>query len=459
MAGSISFPGIGSGIDGSSIAQALFDQLTLQNAPRQSQIESLQSENSALDQLNTLLLGVADSIDPLSTLNGGGGAKTASTSNKDVATASAGSNAESGSYDIEVKQLADNASGSFTASFNSGSDFLISDGGNAGQVTFTVGEGDSAQQFDVNVDELTTAQDFVNEVNEQSGGSVSASLVNIGTDSNPDYKITFQTTESGTENGSLDVSATEALAAELGGATINQAQNAVFSVDGINGEIQRSSNNIDDVISGVSFQLQGTGAATISVQDDAGSTASQLESFVAAFNSLVEFVNKEDAVEVSQQNGETVNIAGALAGTNVDDSALNAVRSAISSASSGDGSTSLAALGLSTNQDGTLSFDRDKFEAKFNQDPGAASEAVTSLADKLGGATGAIQQFTGFGKLIDSAQATNNNEIKNLQDTITKVERSAASRQDALQNQFTSLESLLAKLNSDASLISGLLKF
>lgn len=459
MAGSISFPGIGSGIDGSSIAQALFDQLTLQNAPRQSQIESLQSENSALDQLNTLLLGVADSIDPLSTLNGGGGAKTASTSNKDVATASAGSNAESGSYDIEVKQLADNASGSFTASFNSGSDFLISDGGNAGQVTFTVGEGDSAQQFDVNVDELTTAQDFVNEVNEQSGGSVSASLVNIGTDSNPDYKITFQTTESGTENGSLDVSATEALAAELGGATINQAQNAVFSVDGINGEIQRSSNNIDDVISGVSFQLQGTGAATISVQDDAGSTASQLESFVAAFNSLVEFVNKEDAVEVSQQNGETVNIAGALAGTNVDDSALNAVRSAISSASSGDGSTSLAALGLSTNQDGTLSFDRDKFEAKFNQDPGTASEAVTSLADKLGGATGAIQQFTGFGKLIDSAQATNNNEIKNLQDTITKVERSAASRQDALQNQFTSLESLLAKLNSDASLISGLLKF
>ncbi|MCB0345924.1 MAG: hypothetical protein KDD66_12465, partial [Bdellovibrionales bacterium] len=81
------------------------------------------------------------------------------------------------------------------------------------------------------------------------------------------------------------------------------------------------------------------------------------------------------------------------------------------------------------------------------------------LADQLGGATGSIQQFTGFGKLIDGAQDANNGEMQNLQDTISKVERSATSRQEALQSQFTSLEGLLAKLNSDANLIAGLLKF
>ncbi|MCB0345363.1 MAG: flagellar filament capping protein FliD, partial [Bdellovibrionales bacterium] len=428
MAGSISFPGIGSGIDGSSIAQALFDQLTLQNAPRQNQIEALQSENSALDQLNTLLLGVADAIDPFRTINGGGSVKGASTSNKDVATATAGSNAETGSFDISVKQLADNASGSFATSFKSGSDFIVSGAANTGDVTFTVGEGDDAQQFTVSVDELTTAEDFVDEVNAKSGGSVSAALVNTGTNSDPSYKITFQTTQSGTENGSLSVSASDGLGADLGTATIDQASNAIFEIEGISGQIERSSNNIDDVISGVSFQLQGTGTATISIKEDAGSAADQLEAFVSAFNSLVEFANKEDAVEVTQQNGETVNIAGALAGTNIDDSALSAIRSAISSAVSGDGSTSLASLGVSTNQDGTLSFDRDAFEAKFNQNPDSAAQALTSLADQLGGATGSIQQFTGFGKLIDGAQDANNGEMQNLQDTISKVERSATSR-------------------------------
>jgi len=453
-----SFQGIGSGIDGAGIARTVFESLTLQNEPRKNQIDSLMAENNSLEELGSLLSKVASSLDALRTSNGGASAtKAASSSNEDVATAVADSSVEVSSFDVEVNTLASNASGSFNEEFSSGDELILANPANGGDVQFTVGTGEDAQSFSVQVDETTSASDFVNQFNAAAGDLASATLVQVDADT---YKIAFNTNQEGTAEGSLSItSENDALLHSFGGSTVDQATDAVFQISGVAGEFTRPSNTVDDAVEGVTLQLNQVGAATISISDDPSALTSSVESFVSTFNSLVEFVNREDAVTVLQEGEGAVNIAGSLSQTNVDDSAVSALRSALSSATSADGSISFASLGVSTERDGTLSFDRDAFEETFSENPEAVTEAVTALADSVSGVEGVAYQYTGFGLGVDSAIAANDEEILNLNETIARVERGASQREQAILKQFTSLEGLIAQLNSSASALSGLLQF
>ncbi|MCB0358951.1 MAG: flagellar filament capping protein FliD [Bdellovibrionales bacterium] len=456
----ISFPGIGSGIDVQSLVQALNEQYTLSNRVRESQIASLSSENTALDELATKLTSVAGQASTFSSLNGGAAAKSASTSDSGVVIASADSSAATGSYTVTVSSLAKAATGSFDRGFKASDETILEAGDSAaGNLTFTVGQGDAARSFSVAVDGGTTAQDLVSAVNSESDGSVQASLVNVGTESAPDYRVTFQTTELGEANGSLTVRAdNDALlgAGALTGATVDQATNARFSVSGISGEIERSSNTANDIIAGVSLTLQGTGSATVTVQNDGNATASQVANFVSAFNDLAQFVNQNDAVSVSSSTSGAIASSGPLSGTEVDERAVGAIRTALASARADDGRT-LASFGISTNRDGTLSFDEEAFSAAYAEDPQAAAQALTAFADALSGTGGAIDQYTGYGRAIDTAQAANEQEIAGIKNKISQVESSAAERTRALETQFVKLEGTLGRLSSGASALSAIL--
>ncbi len=459
---SVTFQGIGSGIDGAGIAKVVRDQYALQNIPRENQIKQIESENSSLEQLKTLLLDVADKLESLRTSNGGSVAKVADSSNTDVLTASADSTATNGTFDVIVNSLASNANGSFNGSFSSGSDFIISDAADAGSVNFTVGTGNDEKSFSVNVDESTTGQGFVDSFNEQASGDAKAQLINLGTEEAPDYRISFSTTEQGEDKGSISISATnDGLLSEsgLGSTTIDQASNAEFTVSGIAGTFERSSNSISDAISGVSFQLEATGSATVNVQQSASAAADQVEAFIGSFNNLVEFINKEDVVTTNKVDGENVNVLGSLSQTTLDDNAVTSLRNALSSASSNDGTVTFASLGVATERDGTLSFDRDAFETAFNSNPEKVSEAITSLADNIAGVEGVVSQFTGYGKSIDQEIQSNEGQITDIGNAIERVERTAASKEENILKQFSNIEGLIAKLNADSTFITSLLQF
>lgn len=457
MAGSITFPGIGSGIDAESIARLVREQYELQNVPRKNQIAARESENSSLEQLRTLLLDVAGKLEGLRTANGGAGGKKA-VSSSDVLSASADSTAVTGSYTVSVKQLATNGHGSFDRSFSSTDEPLVADAAKGGTVTFKVGQGAEESSFTVDMDATTTAQEFVDSFNASADGAATASLINVGTSGDPQYKITFSTTSTGAEEGALSIAAdNEALFDDdaLGAATIEQATNAVLEISGL-GEVTRSSNTIDDVISGVTLQLAKSGSASVTVSEDLAASRSQLEEFIAAYNSLVAFVTTEDRISSEVEAGETVNTYGSLARTSVDEEMLGSLRNAIASAGSLDGAQSLASLGVRTERDGTLSLDSAAFEAAFADDAAGVNQTLTDLADRISGVDGTAHQFTGFGLKLDSAVESNDLAIAALNDTIARVERNAAERERSILERFSRLEGLLAKLNSDSSFIQSL---
>ncbi|MCC6931767.1 MAG: flagellar filament capping protein FliD [Deltaproteobacteria bacterium] len=462
MAGNITFPGIGSGIDGSQIASAVKEQYTIQNKVRTNQVSNLADETTALEKLRTLLLDVADKLDGMRTVSGGASIKDASSANEAIVKVAADSSAQSGTFAITVKSLAQSASGSFDRGFDSSKELILQDPADQGNLSFTVGTGKNSSTFSVAVGATTTAEGFVSEFNKQAAGKASASLVNVGTESDPSYRIMFSTKELGTEKGSISVAAEneDLLAAGgLGSMTLDQATDAEFQISGISGTIKRATNSISDVVPGVTVQLQSEGTTVVSVESQAGVDTKQVEAFIGAYNNLVEFINTEDAVTVSNVNGENVNQYGALAKTNIDNDALSSLRSALLGAQSESGDLVFSSLGISTQRDGTLSFDKAKFEQVVARDGAGAAQILTNVADKIGGVSGVVHGFTGYDLAIDREIAGNKQETEQLNETVSRVERSASEREQAMLRQFSGLEGLLAKLNSQASALTRILQF
>lgn len=453
----VSFSGLASGIDGAKLAQAQYDQQTTANLFRRSRIDVNTTENTKLEKLRELLNSLASKLDSQRSINGGAGSYSASSSDSSIVNVIAGSDAKVGSVAISVESLASNASGSFGRVFNSTSETI----GASGEVNVKVGEGDAAREFKVNVSSEMSAQDFVTAFNSQGAGDVQATLVNTGTSSSPKFRVAFSSTSQGLEKGAIEITKDSALEtpAALGDTTLSQATNARFSVSGLSGTIERSSNVITDVVSGLSIELKKSGNAAVSVSNDGKSVQRSLESFVSAFNDIAKFTGKEDKVETRQESGKSVNIYGGLAKTNVDDNAVAALRSAISGASSGDGQVSLAALGIVTNRDGTLSFDEEKFTAAFAASPDRAREAVASLADSIGGTTGVVNQYTGFARAIDEEIAGNEAENARVNQSMERLEQNASSQKQGVLNQYSRLEGLVAKMNMDSQYLLNLLKF
>ena len=355
------FSGLASGIDSASLIDALIEAKLSVNEKRKSEVEFLKSESTALDDINEKLLSLEALIDPFRTANGGGVSKQATSTDSTVATAVVGSSATNASYSIDVISIANTGTASFDESYSGLSDFASTAG--TGTLSITIGTGANQVTVSATVTQnVTTIDDLVTALNSDTDadGRFAASAVNVGTDSSPDYRIVLSSLRSGTDFGQIGITADPSLTELQGGVTtIEQATDAVFHVDGIAGNITRSSNSVSDVLSGVTLQLSKAGSTVISIGNDAQETADKVSEIVTAFNDIVAYIKENNTVTQNANSSDRTNVFGTLAKTRLDDDFISQFRLDLSGAASANGTvaTSIAEIGISTNRDGTLSFD------------------------------------------------------------------------------------------------------
>lgn len=451
------FSGLASGIDSGALIDAIIEAREIRNDLRREDIDFLQSENDALEELNTKLLALDDLVSSFRTSNNGGIAKKATSSDPAVATATVGSNAFNAAYSLDITSVADTATGSFNNSYSSATDVVSAGSGN---VTVTVGTGaDQVVLTAAVTGGSTTLTQLANALNADADaeGRAVASVVNIGTDASPDYRLLVTTLETGTAQGTLALAADAGLT-ELQTSTIDQATNAVFTISGITGTITRDSNSIDDVISGVTFNVLDTGSTNVTIGNDASKTSDEISQIVETFNEIVQYINENDTVDRVENDRDATNVFGTLAKSRVDNDFLASFRGALlAAASSGTEVTSMSELGLSTNRDGTITFDADDFAEAVAADPDGATGVLQDFADSVSGVSGVIFQYTRLNGFIDVAQEANNNEIENLNDAIAALERSTDSQRSTLEKRFANLESITGELQSQQQALSGIL--
>src|SRR5581483_2531189 len=197
---------------------------------------------------------------------------------------------------------------------------------------------------------------------------VQATVVNIGTNGNNDFRLSLvdnKMEDATIQLSSLDgTSPTDTLLDPMTpGSPITYRINGKPPAD--SDPLSTDTSTIT-LAPGVSVALRGTGSTTITVAQNANSVQVALQSFVNAYNTV--------QAEVNTNRGQG---KGALKGDSILSTLSEMMHQFTGYATGTDGISSLTALGVQFNQDGSLSFDSSIFSA-------ATQGQMAQLASFLG---------------------------------------------------------------------------
>lgn len=357
----ISSIGIGSGILTSDLIEKL---VAAEREPTELRLnqkqESVEAKISALGRVQSALtdlrlparvLSNPDSIRSLSVSASGSGV-----------TASAETNAAKGNYNVSVSALAQ-AHSLKTGAYTDKNITTLGTG------TLTIDAAGIA--VNVTIDSSNnTLEGIADAINEKSSVGVTASVIDTGSG----FVLALTSKETGLDNAiSITVTDNDGNSTDTSGlsqlasanlTTSVTAQDASFSVNGVG--VTRATNTVDDVISGLTLTLtdETTSPVTLSVKNDDDLVVERVTEFVDKFNALKEVLNELTAYDPS----------GSSSGVFIGDFTMRTIntqlRSTLSqvvSGLSGSSVTSLAELGISTNNEtGLLSINENTLKSALD---------------------------------------------------------------------------------------------
>jgi flagellar hook-associated protein 2 len=458
--GSISSPGLGSNLDVSGIISKLMEvesqpllQLTTREVGLQSQISLVGQIKSALASFQT----AAKTLD--TTANKA--AYKATVSDAAVLSATA-SDTSAGTYALVVSQLAQAqrlstaGQASRTSTIGAGTATTLTltfgtiSGGSfdtpSGRYTGASFAADAASvPATITIDSTNNTLEGIRDAINAKKAGVTASIVNDG--SATPQRLVLGVDATGAQRSlKIGVSGDAALQALLAHdpagtqnfTQLRTAQNARLSVDGVSIETPR--NSVAGVVEGLTFELKATGSANITVSRDSSPISNALAQMVKAYNDA----NK--AVTDATAKGQP------LQGDTSTSAHLWRLRSQIGAIDkSGSVFSSLSALGVAFQRDGSLSFDATKLQAALDKDYGAAlatagryAKALGTLAEGMLGAKGTLTAKTdGMNRTLTDIGERRQTLLRRLDQTQTRYLK-----------QFTALDTLMGSLTQTSNYLT-----
>lgn len=284
------------------------------------------------------------------------------------------------------------------------------------------------------------------------GFGVSASIVNDGSGNNG-YHLSLTALNSGRSGRFVFDGGTTSLVTQ----NVVNAQDAAVFYGGSNAAnpllVTSSTNQVANVIPGVTLTLQGTGQTTLNVAADPTVVSGKLQSFTDTFNGLV------NEISTLTQWNSTTNTAGLLLGDSTVSEIQAQLYNVVNSVVSGAGQyKTLAQVGITIGSGATLSYDATKFDSAYATNPAAVQNLFT-------------QATTGLGSVIDKTlnhlidpvsgevtiqENTLNTQITGFQTQITQLNAILANQKSALENEFANMEVVLSQLQSQGAALSSI---
>ncbi len=437
----LSVGGIGSGLDVDGIVSQLmtFERRPLNNLNALE--NSLKGQLSSYGRLKSSLSAFQDSMGSLSSISKFQIHSTTS-SDENTFTATAASNAAPGSYAIQVERLAEAHKLATT-----GVDY-------AGQTgTFTVNVG--ATSFDVTIDATNNTLEGIRDAINSAAGNDVVTATTVNADAGTELILTANST--GADNaitftaGTLDPLADIGLQSQNGLTTAGDP--ASFAAANLNAEVlidgfsvTSSSNVVSDALNGVTLNLVSADVGvqkTLTVSKDNEAVTASVQSFVDSYNSL----------------RSTIRSLGAKGGELQGDSGLLSIERSLQSifnvSPTGLDYSNLTDVGITTNEDGSLSLDSTVLDEKlttnfsgvadlFANDNQGYAFRFDALADSLLQADG----------LIDGREESLNSRISGVNDRQEAMEYRMDLIEKRLRKQFSALDTLIVQMNSTGSFLS-----
>ncbi|MHA6231475.1 flagellar filament capping protein FliD [Pseudomonas fluorescens group sp. PF-69] len=442
--------GVGSGLDLDSILESLEDSKeTSLLDPITAQEDSVEAEISAYGTLTSTLTTLQSAVEALAdeslykslttTLSGTG------------VTAATTSEAEAGTYQLEVTQLAQAQS-------------LTTDGIadkttalGTGTLTLQVG---TKEAVSITLDSSNNTLEGIRDAINAADAGVTASIVSDGSDT--PYRLVLTSDSTGTESEMTvtytGTDSTDEASSLFGydGSTGNmtetvEALDAKLTINGIS--ISSQSNTVEDALEGVTLSLSTTGSSqTLTITQDTDAILDAITTFVDAYNDYVTTVDDLTAYDADTDT------AGELLG----DSTTRRISSELSSdlySAIGSGTYSyLSQLGISLQVDGTLSIDEDTLTTALEDNIDAVSEFFIGTDDTTGFIT---QMSTDLDNYLDEDDGLIVAKTDSLESKLEQLEERYVEKQALIDSEmarwtdeFTQLDTLISELNSTADYLT-----
>ncbi|HVX77508.1 MAG TPA: flagellar filament capping protein FliD [Bradyrhizobium sp.] len=343
------------------------DSIETELTDNETKISTYQQMQTLLSSLESAAQVLADPSNPSTSSNNVFLARSATlTSSGDVSASAVlgvtlDNGAATGSHTLTVSQLAEAEKvGSATAA----SDTTAL--GYSGVFSLAAADGTAV---DISIDSSMSLTDVVNAINDETETTgVQASIVEV---SSSEYELVMTTSTTNQAITASSVSGDDVLS-DLGitdssGNFTNMlqtAQAAVFTLDGI--EITRDTNDISDVLNGVSFDLYSTTPSGTSITMDVGvdtdAIETALESLVDAYNSYRDFAIEQEATDSTTGTAlSTAILFGDGTLRDVNEELADALNTTV-------GGVSMSSLGLSFNSSDELELDSSTLESTLGSD-------------------------------------------------------------------------------------------
>jgi flagellar hook-associated protein 2 len=423
----------GASAAGINVSAAVNAALTAARAPEtawQNQQALLNSQNTALIQLQTDTTNLDNDMQSLNSLTGPLSSRAVTSSNTSIVSASAASGSAVGNHTVQVTSLASTASWASVAVANDTTPLAAG--------SFTITDATGTPTIISTGTGTSTLSDVASTINADNLG-FTASVI---TDANG-ARVAIVSNTSGAANNFT-------VAPGTGGLGFTQAvtgANASLTVDGI--QLASASNTVTGALPGVTFNLLNASPGTnvsIAVAPDTTQASIAINQFVADYNKALSDLNTQFTFNGTSE--------GVLATDSAVRSLQNTLESAVSyTVTPASGTTSvsnLSSIGITVNNDGTLIANSATLSSTLENNFGDVQNFFQG-ASLNGFANSLDQELTNFISPADGAFTLDlkslSTQYSDLQTDITNFETNYITPLKAqLQAEYSSAEIALQQL-------------
>ncbi|MBM7071516.1 flagellar filament capping protein FliD [Shewanella sp. 202IG2-18] len=407
---------------------------------------NLQSYQKQLNAYNALERNLDSLADKLSAIGGDNFAAKSSSVIGDEISATVGTDAPEGTYNVVVSQLAQ--AEQITKTFTAEDEILPTTGVLNIQLGADPADAISIDLSVVNAAGTETVADLKDMINQHPDNpGVQASLVRTG--SSVELMMT-----------SKDSGATNTLAITLDGASWGTTQrqapkDALFTINGVS--ITSDTNFVENVIDGISIELDSIHdsgeSSVIKIEADSETAQMAVQEFVDAYNELQDQIQSLTRGRGSAATDSESDTVGSLNG----DASIRMLEGRLKNTlfESAPSGQRLSDIGIELDRYGKLTVDDAELSNALRDDASAVEALFTDddgYIDKLEDVLDPFIEFNGF---IDQRQSSLQARTDRVEQDMERFDAQMEQRYQLLLAQFTAAESAITQLSSASSLFTN----
>jgi flagellar hook-associated protein 2 len=240
---------------------------------------------------------------------------------------------------------------------------------------------------------------------------------------------------------------------------LQTAQNSIFTYNGV--EVERPSNTIEDLITGVTINLEDTGESNVSITSNVDDMASAIKKFVADYNAMIS--NLQSLTAYDKDTGNVGLFQGDSDFTMLSGRFSNDIFGVVMSSQTTENDLNgnefttniiftAADVGFSMDKTGMISFNEEQFREAFNEDSNLTNRLFKSMFTNL--KTDFETTITGNNSNLNLLDREIQDEEDRYEDRIDAMNKYLETKYEIMAKQFAAYDEMINAFTAQSQSIT-----